>query len=65
MDTYTERLEKHIKEQAKQIDSLKKGMSGLQNVLIKISKKVDRTYQTARKSANDINNIKDTLRRNE
>lgn len=55
------KLEKIIKEQAKQIDSLKKAMLNLQNRLIQMSKKVNRTYQSARKNTNDINNIKGVL----
>ncbi len=57
-------LEKLIKEQAKQIDSLKKAIAGLQQRVIGVSKKTDRAYQTGRKNANDINNITSMLRRN-
>lgn len=59
----TEKLEKHIKEQAKQIENLRKAIVGLQSKLLLVSKKTDRTYQTGRKNANDINNITGILRR--
>ncbi len=65
MTTNIAHLEKLIKEQAKQIDSLKKAIAGLQQRVIGVSKKTDRTYQTGRKNANDINNITSMLRRNE
>jgi len=57
-------LEKTIKEQAKQIESLKKAVAGLQQQLTIMSKKVNRTYESARKNTNDINNITGILRRN-
>ena len=64
MTNNTTDLEKIVKEQAKQIESLKKAVSGLQQQLTIMSKKLNRTYETGRKSANDINNITGILRRN-
>ena len=64
MTTDTTKLEKTIKEQAKQIESLKKAVAGLQQQLLTLSKKINRTYETGRKNANEINNITGILRRN-
>ncbi len=64
MKTDIEKLERIIKEQAKQIESLKKAVSSIQNRLVKVSQKTDRTYQTGRKNTNEINNIAGILRRN-
>ena len=64
MTTDTAKLEKTIKEQAKQIESLKKAVAGLQQQFSLLSKKINRTYETGRKSANEINNIAEMLRRN-
>lgn len=54
--------EKLIKEQANQIESLKKAIILLQRQLMLVSKKTDRTYHTGKKNANDINSIQRTLR---
>lgn len=64
METNIEKLEKLVKEQAKQIESLKKAIVGMQKRLVQVSQKTDRSYQTGRKNANDINNITGILRRN-
>lgn len=64
MTTDTQKLEKIIKEQSKQIESLKKALSGIQRQMTLIGKKTDRTYESSRKNANDINNITGILRRN-
>lgn len=58
------KLEKIVKEQAKQLDSLKKAISALQRQLIMVSKKTNRTYENGRRNANDINNINNILRKN-
>jgi len=62
--TDIQKLEKMIKEQAKQLDSMRKAMSILQSRMIMISKKTDRTYQTGRKNVNDINNLAGILKQN-
>jgi cell division septum initiation protein DivIVA len=59
-----EKLKKTVKEQQKQIDSLKKAIAGLQQTLMVVSKKVNRTYETGRRNANDINNVTRMIRRN-
>ena len=64
MTTDTTKLEKIIKEQTKQIDSLKKAVAGLQRQLLTLSKKTNRAYENSRKNANDINNITRTIGRN-
>lgn len=64
MTTDIQKLEKLIKEQAKQIDSLKKGMSGLQRATQIMAKKLERTYHTSRKNAGDIMKISGVLGKN-
>jgi len=59
-----EKLEKLVKEQAKQIDSLKKAMSGLQRYAQIMSKKIDRTYHSGRKSTGDIMKLNAILGKN-
>jgi len=62
--TDIQKLEKMVKEQAKQIDSMRKAMSILQSRMIMASKKIDRTYHTGRKNVNDINNLAGILKQN-
>lgn len=50
-------LEKTIKDQVKQIDSLKKAIVGMQRQMMMMSKKIDRTYENARKNTNTINTL--------
>jgi len=63
-NTPEQTLMKLIEEQQKQIDSMKKAISVLQNRLIKVTQKTERSYHTGRKNTNDINNINNTLQRN-
>jgi len=58
------KLEKIIKEQAKQLDSLKRAINGLQRQLILVGKKTNRAYESARRNTNDINSINNILRKN-
>lgn len=58
-----EQLEKLVKEQSKQIESMKKAMSVLQNRLIVVTKKAERTYHTGQKNTNNINSINHILQR--
>lgn len=58
------KLEKVIKDQAKQIDSLKRAIVELQRQMNVLSKKTNRTYENGRKNANDINTLTGILRRN-
>lgn len=64
MITETAKLEKQLKEQAKQIHSLKKVVSSLQQTIMVLSKKTNRTYETGRKNSNDINSLNRILRNN-
>jgi len=64
MNTDIGKLEKLVKEQAKQIESLKRVVSGLQRQMVTLSKKTNRTYESARKNAGDINTLTGILRRN-
>jgi len=64
MNKDTLQFEKIIKDQYKQIDSLKKAILALQNKVILLSQKTNRTYQNSRKNTNDINNIKGILNKN-
>ena len=56
-------LEKIIKEQEKQINSLKKAVAILEQRLSVVMKKASRAYEQSRKNSNDINNITTKLRR--
>jgi len=58
------KLEKIVKEQAKQLDSLKKAINGLQRQLILVGKKTNRAYENGRRNTNDINSINNMLRKN-
>ena len=64
MITDIEKLEKIVKEQAKQIEQLKKVTAGLQKKLMQTAQKTERAYQTGRKNSLDINNINEMMRRN-
>jgi len=64
MITETVKLEKQLKEQAKQIRILKNVVSGLQQTVIMLSKKTNRAYETSRKNSNDINSLNGILRNN-
>ncbi len=57
-------LERLVKEQAKQIDSMKKAMSVLQNRLMAVTKKTERAYHSGIKNTNSINSINNTLHKN-
>lgn len=58
------KLEKLLKDQAKQIDSLKKAVSVMARQLNAVSLKTNRAYESGRKNTNSINSLTDTLRRN-
>ena len=58
------KLEKIVKEQAKQLDSLKKAINGLQRQLILVGKKTNSAYENGRRNTNDINSINNMLRKN-
>ena len=64
MTTDNIKLEKIIKEQANQIDSLKKAFVAMQRQMHSMSQKLNRTYETSRKSANDINTLTGIIRKN-
>jgi len=56
-----EKLKKTVKEQNTQIESMKKAISVLQQQLIAVSKKLNRTYESGRRNTNDINTVSRTL----
>lgn len=58
------KLEKTVKEQAKQLDSLRKAINALQRRLIMVGKKTNRAYESARRNTNDINSINNIMRKN-
>ena len=64
MTTDNTKFEKIIKEQANQIDSLKKAFVAMQRQMHVMSQKINRTYETGRKSANDINTLTGIIRKN-
>ena len=64
MNNDTANLEKTIKEQAKQIASLKKAVVDMNRQLMALTKKTNRTYENARKNTIDINTLTGILRRN-
>lgn len=57
MMTDIQKLEKLVKEQNIQIDSLKKAMSGLMARLQIMDKKLNRTYQSGRKATMDLQKV--------
>ena len=64
MTTDIQKLEKLIKEQNKQIESLKKGISGLQAQVQLMSKKINRTYHSGKSNTNYITKILGILGKN-
>jgi len=64
MITEIQKLEKTIKEQEKQIDSLRKAMSGMMQKMMMMDKKLNRTYQSSRKNTMDIMKVSSKLTKN-
>lgn len=64
MNTNIDKLEKIVKEQAKQIVALKKAITVLSIQLKKVSTKTERSYITGKKNTSEINSITTMIRGN-